>query len=65
MYTSTISIVGITSFIVQLFTKVHCHCKESECDCSCYERFRQAFFRQSIVTPIPTPALRRMEPLAQ
>ena len=58
MYTSTIAIVGITSFIVQLFTKVHCHCKESECDCSCYEKFRQVLF------PLK-PIVGRIEPLAQ
>ena len=53
MYTSSIAIVGLTSFIIQLFTKVHCHCKESECDCSCYDKIRQILFP-------PTPKLRRM-----
>ena len=58
MYTSTIAIVGITSFIVQVFTKVHCHCKESDCTCSCYDKIRQILFP-------PKPVFRRMEPLAQ
>ena len=61
MYTSTIAIVGLTSFIIQVFTKVHCHCKESECDCSCYDKIRQILFSN-----VPTtPTLRRAEPLAQ
>ena len=59
MYTSTIAIVGLTSFIVQVVTKVHCHCKESECDCSCYDKIRQFLFSRP-----PTPKLTRMEPLA-
>ena len=68
MYTSRIAIVGITSFIVQLFTKVHYHCKESECDCSCYDKIKQILFYplrsmspshrfgRSETLSIPTPA---------
>ena len=59
MYTSTIAIVGITSFVVQLFTKVHCYCKESECDCSCYDKIRQILFPSS-----RQPQLKRMVTLA-
>ena len=44
MYTSSIVIAGLTSFIVQLFTKVHCHCNECDYECSCYEKIRQFFF---------------------
>ena len=58
MYTSTIAIVGITSFIVQVFSKITCHCKESDCSCSCYDKIRQVLFPKS-------NPFRRMEPLAQ
>ena len=62
MYTSTLAIVGVTSLAIQLFTKIHGHCKESECDCSCYDKIRQILFppKSSL-----QPRLRRMEPLAE
>ena len=44
MYTSSIAIVGITSFIIQIFSKITCHCKESDCSCSCYDKIRQVLF---------------------
>ena len=55
MFTSTIAIVGLTSFIVQIFTKVHCHCKESECDCSCFDKIKQILSPQE-----PQPKLRKV-----
>ena len=57
-YTSGIAIVGLTSFIIQLFTKVRCHCKESECAYNCYDKIKQ------IMSP-PTPRLRRMISIAE
>ena len=54
----SIAVVGITNLAVQLFTKIHCHCKESECDCSCYDKIRQILFP-------PTPKLKRMVTLVE
>ena len=58
MYTSSIVIVGITSFIVQVFSKITCHCKESDCSCSCDDKIRQ------VLLSSPNP-INRMEPSAQ
>ena len=58
MFTSSSAIVGLVSFIIQLFTKDRCHCKESECDGSCYDKIRQILFP-------PTPKLRRMISIAE
>ena len=61
MYTLSIAIAGITSLVMQLVTKVHCHCQESDCTFSCYDKIRQ------ILSPSnkEQPKLRKMEPLAQ